>query len=107
VAEFGFTQPSTVTPLVTARLLAPAVVVTYALVPLNDSALPNLPPVDQVALTRLPVFEWPEPSTVDVPVPSSKPYAATIPGSGPVSTVTLTSFDGPLVFPGTSSAVTL
>src|SRR5689334_7098306 len=57
--------------------------VIAAFVPLNDRAEPYLPPVVQVALAI-------------VPVPSSKPYAATSPGGGPCTallTVTVTDDD--------------
>ena len=46
-------------------------------VPLNDTALPYLPAVLQVAPPlSVPVFNWPEASAVVVPLPSSKEYAA-------------------------------
>ena len=45
---------------------------TMLLVPLNDSALPYLPEVVQVALESVPVLLLPEASLVVVPVPSSK-----------------------------------
>src|SRR4051812_23548204 len=49
------------------------------LVPLNDRALPNLPAVAHVAAAIEPVSALPDESAVVVPVPSSKPYAATSP----------------------------
>src|SRR5689334_13374007 len=52
--------------------------VTFALVPLNTSALPNLPVVQVVPL-EVPLLFCPEASRIAVPVPSSNPYAATRP----------------------------
>src|SRR4051794_16251109 len=52
--------------------------VTQALVPLNESAFPYLPVV-QVALLSVPVLPLPDESAVVVPLPASKPYAATAP----------------------------
>jgi hypothetical protein len=46
--------------------------VTQALVPLKDSALPNLPDVDQVVFEFVPVLLLPDRSETVVPEPSSK-----------------------------------
>jgi hypothetical protein len=53
--------------------------VTIALVPLNSSASPNLPAVDQVAFVIVPLLAFPDASVTVVPDPSSNPYAATRP----------------------------
>src|SRR5215831_17837696 len=53
--------------------------VTTALVPLNDSALPYLPAAAQVAFAIVPVWPLPDASVTVVPDPSSNPYAATSP----------------------------
>src|SRR5262245_58924941 len=57
-------------------------IVTRLLVPLNESAPPNLPPFVQVAFTREPSFPLPDASPAVVPLPSSKPNAATRPAGG-------------------------
>ena len=54
-------------------------IVTLLLVPLNESASPNLPAVDQVAPEIVPVLPFPDASETVVPEPSSNPYAATSP----------------------------
>src|SRR5262245_29736792 len=54
---------------------------TRALVPLNDSALPYLPAVDQVAAVIVPALLFPEASATVVPEPSLKAYAATRAGA--------------------------
>src|SRR5262245_17662765 len=53
--------------------------VTCAPLPLNTSALPNLPDVVQVAPLMVPLFPLPERSVTLVPAPSLKLYAATSP----------------------------
>ena len=85
-AAVGFTQASRVTADVRRREAASATL-TMLLVPLNDSALPNLPAVVQVALESVPVLLLPDASTVEVPVPSSKLYEATRPVAWPCATV--------------------
>ena len=47
--------------------------VTQEFVPLKESALPNLPAVDQVVFESVPVLPLPDWSAVVVPLPSSKP----------------------------------
>ena len=59
---------------------AASATVTHALVPLNDSAPPNLPAVVRVAPEIVPVFPWPDASvTCSTPPASLNPYAATSP----------------------------
>src|SRR3954452_2038966 len=84
-------------------------IATDAFVPLNESAFPNLPaPAPaHVAFVIVPVFALPDWSVTVVPVPSSKPYAATRPVGGPFGTTALASDDGGPVLPALSSAVTL
>src|SRR5690348_1934552 len=55
---------------------------TKAVVPLNVSALPNLPAVVHVAPLSVPVLLFPEASAVVVPVPSLKAYPPTRPATG-------------------------
>src|SRR4051812_17886584 len=74
----GRTQASSVMPSVRSRSAAPATV-THALVPLNDSAEPNLPAAVHVALLIVPGWALPRASTAVVPEPSLKPHAATRP----------------------------
>src|SRR5512135_1695541 len=54
--------------------------VTRALVPLNTSALPDLPALVHVAFAIVPVFPFPDASATVVPVPSLNEYAAIRPG---------------------------
>src|SRR4051794_5440248 len=56
--------------------------VTHAFVPLNESALPNLPFAAHVAFAIVPLFPAPDWSPTVVPAPSLKPYAATRPAGG-------------------------
>jgi hypothetical protein len=81
--------------------------VTIELVPLNDNALPNFPVGDQVVFASVPELLLPERSAVVAPLPSSKPHAPTRPGSGPLGTTAVTSFDAGPVLPALSVAVTL
>jgi hypothetical protein len=53
--------------------------VTRALEPLNESALPYLPAVDQAAVPIDPPFPLPDASATLVPPPSLNEYAATSP----------------------------
>src|SRR5262249_47370019 len=89
LAAEGLTQASRGMPLVRCSRVLSATV-TQALVPLNDSALPNLPVVTQVALESVPVRPCVETSAVVVPVPSSKPQAPTRPVGAPLDTVMVT-----------------
>ena len=73
----GDTQTINVIPLVSPKEGEWGTVTRPA--PLKESAFPNLPPVDQVAPVILPLFPLPDLSTVVVPVPSLKEYAATSP----------------------------
>jgi hypothetical protein len=77
------------------------------LLPLNESALPNLPAAAHVAFVIVPLLLLPDWSATVVPLPSSNAHAPTRPGGGPFGTKALTSFDGELVLPALSSAVTL
>src|SRR4029077_5201821 len=56
--------------------------VTNALVPLKDKALPYFPEVVQVAPLMVPLFPLPDTSFTTVPLPSLNPYAATRPSGG-------------------------
>src|SRR5918995_2373242 len=103
---FGRTQPSIVMPLVRSSEFESGTL-TYALLPLNESAPPYLPAADQVAFVSVPVLPVPDWSTAVVPLPASSPQAPTSPGSGPLGTTAVTSLEGALVFPLVSSAVTL
>src|SRR5258706_9995830 len=76
--EVGYTHASSVMPVVSRSEVAFGIV-TRALVPLNTSALPNLPDVVQVAPLIVPVLPLPEISATVVPAPSLKVYAATKP----------------------------
>ena len=79
VPDEGFTQASIVIPVVRSSDAALATV-THALVPLNDSAPPNLPAAVRVALEIVPVLPWPDASvTCTTPLASLNPYAATSP----------------------------
>src|SRR4249919_3001094 len=102
----GRTQPSTVIAVVRSSELESATE-TDELVPLNESALPNLPSVDQVAFDSVPPLLLPDLSAVVVPLPSSNPQAPTRPGRGPLGTTAVASFDAALVLLALSSAVTL
>src|SRR5258706_5038597 len=74
----GNTQASSVMPVVSRREVEFGIV-TCAPVPLNTSALPNLPAVVQLAPPIVPVLPLPERSVTAVPAPSLKAYAATRP----------------------------
>src|SRR6266536_121892 len=50
--------------------------------PLKASAFPYLPAVVQLAPTMLPLIPFPDPSVATAPMPSLRPYAATMPLSG-------------------------
>src|SRR5262249_29289383 len=76
VTTAGFTHASSVIPVVRCSE-AESGIETRALVPLKESASPNLPDVVHVALVIVPVLPFPEASATDVPDPSSNPYAAT------------------------------
>jgi hypothetical protein len=77
---------------------------TDAFVPLKESAFPNFPAVDHVALEIVPLLPLPDRSTVVDPLPSSNPYEAI---AVPPTIVALASFDAGPTLPATSSAVTL
>src|SRR5436190_24332488 len=83
--------------------------VTSPSTPLNASAAPLWPFVVQVTPPwRTPALPLLELSRVVVPLPSSKPYAATRPvAGGGGSTAAATSFEGGPTLPVVSSAVTL
>ena len=76
--------------------------VTQSLTPSNDSALPYLPLVVQVAPEIVPVFPLPEVSASVEPVPASKLYAAT--SVFELDTVTLLPADGVPRLPLSSTA---
>ena len=52
---------------------------TRAFVPLNDSAPPYFPAVDQAVFATVPLLPLPDASPTAVPAPSSNEYAATSP----------------------------
>src|SRR5438067_8275253 len=97
----GLTQASRVIALARSSVLESATV-TQLFVPLNDRALPNFPPADQVAFEIVPVFPLPEASPSVEPVPSSKLYAAT--RVFDVETVTVTPAEGVSRLPLSSAA---
>ncbi len=66
----GLTHASSVIPLDSCSE-AEFGIVTSALVPLNCSASPYLPDVDQVALVIVPLLPFPDASVTVVPDPSS------------------------------------
>src|SRR2546430_12696878 len=72
----GFTHASNVIAVVRCKEAASGIV-TFALVPLNESAFPYLPNVVHVAPLIAPLCPLPEASAAVVPEFSSKPYAAT------------------------------
>ena len=76
----GYTQASRVIPLVRSSEFE-SEMLTKSLAPSNFNAFPNFPLVTQAGpFFRVPLFELPDASLRVVPVPSSKPYAATSPG---------------------------
>src|SRR5205809_8027754 len=97
----GFTHASSVRAVDRSSELESATV-TQLLVPLNDRALPYLPPAAQVAPEIVPVFPLPEASATVEPVPSSKLYAAT--RVFELDTVTLTPAPGVCRLPLSSTA---
>src|SRR3954453_14451299 len=74
----GSTQASRVTAFVTCSE-AELGTFTRALVPLNESAPPYLPPAAQAAFASEPALPFPEASATVVPDPSPNPYAAPSP----------------------------
>src|SRR4051812_7097665 len=90
----GFTQASSVMPVVRSRSLASGML-TNALEPLKLSARPFLPVVVRVAAAIAPVCPWPDTPVTVEPLGSSKLYAATGVGAGGalLSTVEVTGAD--------------
>src|SRR4051812_11594074 len=78
-SSVGRTHASTVSALVKSREPASGTT-TLLLLPLNARAEPYLPALAHVAPDSVPVLVCPELSVAVVPLPSSKPYAATKPG---------------------------
>src|SRR4051812_9631532 len=72
----GLTQASRVMRLVRSSFAASGTV-TSLLVPLKESAPPNLPLPDHVAPFTVPVLAFPELSAATVPEPALKEYEAT------------------------------
>ena len=66
--------------------------------PLNESAPPYLPAIDQVAPVIVPVLLLPDKSATVVPLPASKLYAATRPAGPVFETVTVTGAEGVVLF---------
>src|SRR5262245_19348884 len=75
----GLTQASSVMPTVRSST-AESATLTRLDVPLKEMAFPYLPALANDAFESVPVLLLPVESTVDVPVPSSNPYAARTPG---------------------------
>src|SRR6476619_7927731 len=75
----GLTHASSVIAVVK-RSEAASGMLTRALVPLNDSAVPYFPAVVQVAFMIVPALPLPDESVTVVPVPASNEYAATSSG---------------------------
>src|SRR5580765_8243039 len=74
----GSTQASRVIPELSCSELELGIVILLV-VPLKESASPNLPAVDQVAFEIVPVLPFPDESETVEPEPSSNPYSATSP----------------------------
>src|SRR5215471_18381167 len=72
----GYTHASSVIPVERCSDVESGIV-TSAVAPLNERALPNLPADVHVAFTIVPVLPWPDRSVTVVPAPSTKPKAAT------------------------------
>ncbi len=104
VTAVGFTQASIVTPAVGFRLVAFGTD-THVLEPLNWIAPPYLPVADHVPFASVPLLLFPDASATAVPLPASKPYAATSPAGCAVTTA-LACADAALMLPAASSAVT-
>ncbi len=102
--ELGNTHASRVIPVVSCSEGALGMV-TRALVPLNVSALPNLPAAVQVAAVIVPLLLLPEESATVVPLPSLNAYAATSP-AGAFRVVTLATPEYALRLPAASVART-
>src|SRR2546426_11370500 len=77
-SALGLTQASSVIPVVRSSDAASATV-THELVPLNESAPPYMPALDQLAFETVPALPLPDQSVTVDPDPSSNPYAATSP----------------------------
>src|SRR5262249_20985229 len=103
-AEVGNTHASSVIAVVR-RSEGASGIVTCDVVPLNTSALPNLPAVQVVAVAT-PLLFCPEASRIVVPDPSSNPYAATRPLVSGVSVVIVTMLEKALRLPAASVART-
>ena len=91
MTDEGLTHASSVIPVESCSAAALGTV-TSALVPLNCSALPNLPVAAQVAFEIVPLWPLPDASATVVPDPSSNAYAATSP-DGPAGVVALAVFE--------------
>src|SRR2546430_16559868 len=83
VSAVGYTHASSVIPVVSPNDAAFSTV-TFAVVPLNTSALPYRPAAVHVAPLTAPVWLFPEASPTAVPAPSLNPHAATSPAIGAV-----------------------
>jgi hypothetical protein len=102
------TQASSVKALVRCSDVESATL-TDAFVPLKLRASPNLPlPAPaQLTFVSVPVLPFPDWSATVVPLPASKPYAATRPVVGGAETVAVAWFEAALTLPAASWAVTL
>src|SRR4051794_1910727 len=97
----GLTHASSVIPPVRSNE-AESGTLTQLLTPLNDTALPNFPVADHVALASVPLFPRPLMSAGGGPGPSLTPHPPTrVPV---VDTVTLPPADGVSMFPLSSPA---
>jgi hypothetical protein len=101
----GLTQASSVIPVVRSSELESGMF-TMLFVPLNESALPNLPVALQVAPLIVPLLPLPDWSASAVPDPWSIPYDATRPALV-TTTFALASLEAGPTLPAASSAVTL
>src|SRR5438309_1554094 len=72
----GFTHASSVIPFARSSEGASGTV-TQLLLPLNASAPPKRPPLDQAVFETVPLFPCPDASATVEPEPSSNAYAAT------------------------------
>src|SRR3989442_1171153 len=81
-SALGLTHASRVIPVVRSSE-AESGIVTRLDVPLNESAPPKWPALDQDVVETLPALPVPEASATVVPLPSSNEYAATRPVDAP------------------------
>src|SRR5262249_38226018 len=102
----GFTQASNVIAVVRCNAAASGML-TRALVPLNDSAPPDLPAVVQVAPEIVPVRLLGELSPTVVPLPSLNPQAPTRPLADGAPGATETAAEALVLAPSLSVTLTV